>query len=233
MSVELLGAPPEPAGLGAEGSSAEDRTRARVEAWPELGELRQAQAARGRARLAAAVGQLTCTARVSFGEALLEFQGGGQGPLCDRAAVVHSRCLSLLREGLADLVVAWRWTNREAQELSRQLQALVGSGCGRGGSEVSEAVVKRSGPGPGRPERLGSERCLFFMGLANGWPWESALRDLGDLGPGVLDQDGKTFTPVGTLSGRRGGTPDGDIGCWKLGSEGQLDSYLVTVGAGG
>jgi hypothetical protein len=109
--------------------------------------------------------------------------------LCDRAAEVHSRFLSLLREGLADLVVAWRWSDREAQELSRQLQALVGTGCGRGGSEASEAVVTQSGPGLGRPERLGSERCLFFMGLASGWMWESALRDLGDLGPGVLDQE--------------------------------------------
>ena len=45
---------------------------ARVARWPELGELWLAAAARGRARLAAAMGQLTCTVRVSFGRGLLE-----------------------------------------------------------------------------------------------------------------------------------------------------------------
>jgi hypothetical protein len=88
--------------------------------WPELG----ARNARGRARLAAAMGQLTCTVRMQFGEGLMEHIGSkgesgpqGQGPLCQRAAATHERCASLLRSGLGDVQEAWLWTSREVDEL--------------------------------------------------------------------------------------------------------------------
>ena len=46
--------------------------------------------------------------------------------------MVRGRRLSLLLEGMGDLRVAWLWTDRELQEHSRQLQALVGACRGEG-----------------------------------------------------------------------------------------------------
>ena len=150
---------------------------ARVARWPELGELRLAAGARGRARLAAAMGQLTSTVRVAFGRGLLEHlgQAGGGGPgglglAGRRAAGLFSECRDLLRGGLPGLRMAWRWTDREEGELRRQLEGLVGGGKGR---QAGEGVLA-SGPPQGvegQGERLGCERCLFFMGLASGWGW--------------------------------------------------------------
>ena len=117
----------------------------------------------------------------------------GQGPLCQRAAATHERCASLLRSGLGDVQEAWLWTSREVDELLSQLRALVGAEKGRGpGTAV---VIGRSNTGASKPERLGSERCLFFMGLAGGWGWERSLCDLGDIGSGTFIVDGVGFQP--------------------------------------
>ena len=213
-----------------------------LEGWPELGELRLAQNARGRARLAAAMGQLTCTVRVQFGKGLMEYMGTaensdsrGQGKLCQRAAATYQKFIDLLQTGLADLQAAWRWKDREVIELRSQLQGLVGAGNGRGPGVVT--VLHDTGIGvvelgaAAVPGRLGSGRCLFFMGLAGGWGWERSLCDLGDLGVGVFSGDGRIFRPCG----RELSAADLGSSCreWMLGQEGEQDTYFVAIGPRG
>ena len=210
---------------------------ARVARWPELGELRLAAGARGRARLAAAMGQLTSTVRVAFGRGLLEHlgQAGGGGPgglglAGRRAAGLFSECRDLLRGGLPGLRMAWRWTDREEGELRRQLEGLVGGGKGR---QAGEGVLA-SGPPQGvegQGERLGCERCLFFMGLASGWGWSDALRDLGDLGAGSFSDDGRCFYRGGRGGAARGArVPSTEQGCWGVGVAEAGDCYRIWVG---
>ena len=82
-----------------------------------------------------------------------------------------------------------------------------------------------------RQERLGCERCLFFMALASGWNWEAAVRDLGGLGAGWFSADGRCFFPCGQAEpeARAQGSIAGE-GCWVLGNSESGDCYRVRVG---
>ena len=190
--------------------------------------------------MAAAVGQLTCTVRVAFGQGLLEHLGGDggeqaatPGPGDRRATELFDKCRSLLEAGMEDLRLGWHWSDREVSELRAQLTALVGQGLGRTrGSTGGGSIEGQAGGGQMGP--LASQRCLFFMALSSGWEWRAAVRDFGDLGPGLFSCDGRSFYPARRSQHREEEkVPAEEQGSWRLGLDASQDQYDVEVGARG
>ena len=158
------------------GRAARLQLAARVTRWPKLGELWLVAAARGRSRLAAAMGQLTCTVLVAFGRGLLEsieqgprYRAEAPGPAGRRAAELLDECRDLLHCGLEGLRTTWLWTDREVGELRRQLEGL------RGGSE--ERRPWPSGQGIARTRRDGRRRGGLsgsgVNGASSSWRWRA------------------------------------------------------------
>ena len=83
-----------------------------------------------------------------------------------RAEELFAECGDLLHKGLQTLKKAWHWTNREVTELGRQIEGLMGKGKGRRAGATEPGGKRSPGVRAGSAERLGCERCLFFMG----WP---------------------------------------------------------------
>ena len=181
--------------------------------WIQLADLRKAAGARSPSALQNAASMLASGARVVFAAAVLSAQirthrradpSFGAKQDCAQACLIvaggvqHAAMLELAAHLPANIGMAWRWRPDQVDLLRMHLACTISLHPTHGIVQRCPPVLLMNPASSASP--FPAVTVYFCAALAAGWPWTSAMRAFGELGPGLLSEDSRAFVTTASSS---------------------------------